>query len=116
MVSYLLLLLIAAAVSATDATPSIADTNYAVPANAWFVAPNGDASQPGTTDAPLRTIAVAIDRAPSGTTLVIRKGVYRESVGSLNKVITLQAYPREQVWLKGSVELDGWVATPRGYR
>ncbi|MBP2328375.1 hypothetical protein JOF56_008760 [Kibdelosporangium banguiense] len=73
----------------------IIPTSYPVPDGALFVAPTGKDSNPGTQEAPLRTAA-----AP----------------------VTLQPYPGEQVWFKGSAEipagqlvadgnawrLDGW--------
>src|SRR3954469_4759753 len=109
---YLLFLMLAAA----DIPLAIADTNYTVPANAWFVASNGDDTKSGTKTAPLRTIAAAIDRAPSGTTIVVRQGVYRESVGSLTKPLILQPYPHEKVWVKGSVVAKDWQVDSHGWR
>src|SRR4051794_10402028 len=109
---YLLFLMLAAA----DIPLAIADTNYTVPANAWFVASNGDDTKSGTQSAPLRTIAAAVDRAPGGTTIVIRQGVYRESLGSLNKPLILQPYPHEKVWVKGSVVAKDWQVDSHGWR
>jgi poly(beta-D-mannuronate) C5 epimerase len=108
--------LVLIATAAADAPPSVANTNYPVPENAWFVAPNGNDTFSGTIKAPLRTISAAIDRAPSGTTILIRAGVYRESLGSRNKPLILQPYPHEKVWIKGSVEATNWVADPHGWR
>src|SRR6187200_3060453 len=104
MISYLLFILLAATTPAADAPPFIVDTAYPVPENAWFVAPNGDDTHSGTINAPVRTISAALDRAPTGTTIVIREGVYRESLGPRNKSLVLQPYPHEKVWIKGSVE------------
>jgi poly(beta-D-mannuronate) C5 epimerase len=96
--------------------PSLPDTNYAITDDAWFVAVNGNDAQSGAIKAPLRTISAAIARAPNGATLVIREGVYRETLGELNKRLILQTYPHEKVWIKGSVEVTGWIADSQGWR
>jgi parallel beta-helix repeat protein len=96
--------------------PSIPDTNYAIVDDAWFVAVNGNDAQSGALKAPLRTISAAVARAPNGATLIIREGVYRETLGGLNKRLTLQPYPHEKVWIKGSAEVTGWVADAQGWR
>src|SRR4051794_26828053 len=116
MFTCLLFLTLATTAPAADAPPTLADTNYPVPENAWFVAPTGIDSHSGKIDAPLRTVSAAINRAPSGSTIVIREGIYRESPGSLNKPLILQPYPHERVWIKGSFEASGWVADPHGWR
>jgi poly(beta-D-mannuronate) C5 epimerase len=116
MFAYLLLLVIAATTPTADAPPSVVDTAYSIPENAWFVATTGNDTYSGTINAPVRTISTAIDRAPSGTTIVIREGVYRESIGSRSKPLILQPYPHEKVWIKGSIEVTGWVPGPQGWR
>jgi parallel beta-helix repeat protein len=88
---------------------SIKDTNYPIPSGAFFVATNGSDSNPGTQATPWRTIQKAVSAAPSGSTIVIRQGTYRESVTLGGKALTLQPYPHEQVWLKGSVIVPDWV-------
>lgn len=107
----------AAAAAAAPATAS-----YAIPQGAIFVSPTGDDSAAGTQDKPLRTAAAALRRAKSGDTIVFRGGEYRESLGVVGKRVTLQAYPGETVWFKGSTvvpaskfvrdgnawRLDGW--------
>ncbi|BBE22145.1 hypothetical protein MN0502_10280 [Arthrobacter sp. MN05-02] len=98
-------------------------TSYAVPEDALFVAGNGNDDARGTQDAPLKTIKAAISEARSGQTIVLRGGVYPESVKiPTTKQITLQAFPQEEVWLDGSVPVfdfepdgaafvaDGWTA------
>jgi parallel beta-helix repeat protein len=98
------------ATSAAAADIAIIDTDYPVPQDALFVAPNGDDQSQGSQAAPLRTIQAAIDRAASGTTIVIRAGTYRESAILRGKQLTLQPYPHEAVWMRGSVVVDDWAA------
>ncbi len=83
--------------------PTIADTNYAIPAGATFVANNGSDSNAGTQTSPYATVAKAVAVAAPGATIVLRGGTYRETLNSVFKRITLQAYPHETVWMKGSV-------------
>ncbi len=83
----------------------IIPTAYDIPAGALFVsAAAGSDTNPGTPAQPLRTAAEAIRRAPSGTltTIVFRQGEYREAPGDLHKPVSLQPYPGEAVWFKGS--------------
>jgi parallel beta-helix repeat protein len=76
----------------------------------YFVSPDGNNTNAGTAIAnPLRTIQKAVQLAPPGSTIVLRAGTYRESIPSLTKQITFQPYPHEQVWLKGSVIVTGFV-------
>ncbi|MBE9189333.1 right-handed parallel beta-helix repeat-containing protein [Gloeocapsopsis crepidinum LEGE 06123] len=114
-ISLLLLtqLLLAALVSiprtATAATLSIKNTNYAIPSGAYFVSPNGNESNSGrSADSPW-PVSKAIASAPSGATIVFRGGTYRNVRLAVNKRLILQAYPNEQPWLKGSIVIDGWV-------
>ena len=77
---------------------------------------------PGTIEAPFKTIQVAMDKAQAGDTVQVRGGIYRESVkfkrsgsypGGLIetwaprdlKWLTLEAYQNERVTLDGSVEI-----------
>ncbi len=90
--------------------PTIIDSAYAIPAGALFVAPNGSDRNPGTLGAPALTIGHAVAVAPNGATIVVRGGTYREALGSITKRVTIQAYPHEQVWLKGSVVMSGFAA------
>lgn len=111
-----LLVTLAGLAPAAGAPPPLADTAYPVPETAWFVAPTGNDTYSGKPDAPLRTIAAAINRAPASSTIVIRQGVYRESIGSLNKPLILQPYPHEKVWIKGSIEANDWTRDRHGWR
>jgi len=93
--------------SAGAAAP--ADTAYPVPSGAIVVSPHGRDGAAGTVDNPLRTIWEAVNDARDGSTVVIRAGVYHETIVIPDgKRVTLQAYPREAVWLDGSEPLTGW--------
>ncbi len=87
------------------------------PANALYVSANtGDDANPGTVQRPLRTAAAAVRRATGGTmtTIVLRGGEYRESLGGIFKPVTLQPYPGEEVWFKGSTVIPGTRFVPDG--
>jgi len=88
---------------------TLKDTNYPIPPGALFVSTSGTDTNPGTETAPLRTIEKAVKTAPSGSTMVIRQGIYRESIQHVDKKLILQPYPHEKVWMKGSTEVTGWV-------
>lgn len=88
----------------------IKETNYPVPfTGAVFVAPDGKADAPGTKPNEPTTIANALQTVPDGGTVVFRAGTYRLSQKyNLPRRVTLQPYPEETVWIKGSVVLEGW--------
>jgi hypothetical protein len=90
---------------ALDAPPV---TRYPLPARAMVVAPAGYDRAAGTLARPLRTVGAAVRRAAPGTTLVLRAGTYREGIGKLRKRLTIQPYPGERVWLKGSAVVTTW--------
>ena len=94
----------------------IKDTAYSVPTGARFVSPCGSDANSGTKTAPWRTLRKAVSAAPSGSTIVLRQGVYRESVTFYNKKLTLQPFPHEQAWLKGSVIVSNWKADGATWR
>jgi alpha-L-arabinofuranosidase len=81
----------------------------------FHVAINGSDSNRGTKTAPLRTIQRAADLAQPGDTITVRKGVYRERVNpprggsSERQRIVYRAAPGEQVEIKGSEVVKGWV-------
>jgi trimeric autotransporter adhesin len=83
---------------------------YPYPSNAIFVSPSGSDSANGAIGTPLRTLTRAIAVAPTGSTIVLRRGTYHEGVTiPSNKTLTVQAYPSEAVWLDGSTAVTGWV-------
>lgn len=112
---------------------SIAKGQYDIPAGAIFVSPAGNNTNIGSIDKPLLTIRAAIDKVnqmpadpvnqfPGGGTIVVRGGVYHESLGTIAKNITIQPYSTNQpdssedVWLDGSDQVIGWVQDGTSWR
>lgn len=97
------------------AVPSVAsaieikDTNYQPPSGAFYVSPTGKNSNSGRNPGSPWPLKKALASAPSGATIVFRGGTYRTSA-NIDKKLTLQAYPREKAWLKGSAVVSGWVS------
>ena len=82
-----------------------------MPTGAVIVSPGGSDAAAGTVASPLRSVERAVSLASSGATIVVRAGVYHESVTvPSSKRLTIQAWPNEEVWFDGSVEVVGWVA------
>lgn len=85
-------------------------------AQIYYVAPNGDDSNPGTFSQPWRTIQKAANSLTAGEMVYIRGGTYREQVvpqnsGSAGNPIAYVAYPGETVTLDGAtVSLPQWDA------
>lgn len=89
---------------------SIGSSNYPIPSGAIFVdSARGSDSNPGTQSGPLKSVRAAAAKAASRSTIVLRGGIYHESVTvDANKTITIQAYPNEAVWFDGSTRLNTW--------
>jgi parallel beta-helix repeat protein len=87
------------------------DTVTATPA-AIYVAPTGNNNNAGTISFPKATLAGAILAAPTtGGSIIMRAGVYPESVEVLTKSINISAYPGEEVWIDGSTTIStSWTA------
>jgi alpha-L-arabinofuranosidase len=81
----------------------------------YFVAPNGNNSNPGTPAASLRTIQRGAELAQPGDVVTVHEGVYRERISpprggeSDRKRIVFQAAPGEKVEIKGSEIVTNWV-------
>ncbi|MBI3958828.1 MAG: right-handed parallel beta-helix repeat-containing protein [Chloroflexi bacterium] len=78
----------------------------------YYVAPDGDDTNPGTLEQPWRTIQHAVDRLLPGDTVYIRAGSYHEHVvitrsGSPGAFITLAAYAGETATVDGD-GFDMW--------
>lgn len=72
----------------------------------YYVAPNGDDSNPGTIDQPWRTIQHAAVSVTAGNTILLRTGVYNEQViinqgGGPNNYISFSAYQNEKPVIDG---------------
>ncbi|TDD75384.1 right-handed parallel beta-helix repeat-containing protein [Actinomadura rubrisoli] len=89
----------------------VGSTAYKIPDGALFVSPSGRDGAEGTRKHPLRTLGRAIAKAGPKGTIVLRGGVYHESVTvPAGKRLTIQSHPREAVWLDGSSPVAGWTA------
>jgi hypothetical protein len=108
-----------------DATgTTIPDTNYPIPASgAVFLATTGADANAGTQAAPFKTFTKAMNTVPTGGTIVVRGGQYRDwysnaagtTYGIQNKTVTVQAYPHEQVWFDGTDVVTGWTSDGAGH-
>src|SRR4029079_601273 len=79
----------------------------------YYVATNGSDAADGSVGSPFRTIPQAAERADAGDTVLVRGGVYRETVtpahsGSSSKPITYKPYPGERVTVSGADRVSGW--------
>ncbi len=90
-------------------TVPLARSNYPVPRDAIFVAPDGRDTNAGASIAAPTTLARALEIAPVNSTIVLRGGVYRAGTLSLKRKLTIQAYPEESPLLLGSIVVEGWV-------
>ena len=86
---------------------AIGTAGYAIPAGAIFASNSGSDSSPGTLAKPVKTIARALAVAPAGGTVVLRGGLYHESL-TVSKKVTIQNYPKEAVWMDGSSAVSGF--------
>jgi hypothetical protein len=82
----------------------------------YFVAVNGNDSNPGTLQAPFRTINKALSVTSAGDVVQVRKGTYAEKVrftrsGASGNYITLKAYPGEKPVISGEgLSISGYEA------
>jgi len=91
---------------------AVGTTTHPAPADGVYVSPTGSDAGAGTKASPFRSIQKGVDAAPSGRTVVVRAGTYRETVVMpAGKALTLQSYPGEAVWLDGSRTLASWTAS-----
>jgi hypothetical protein len=97
---------IAQAVRRTNCVETL--ENRTLLSNTWFVATNGNDSNPGTLAAPFRTIQQAANHAAWGDVVDIRGGTYRETVKPSHGGITFQNYNGESVTVSGADQLTGW--------
>ena len=102
--------------AAAAGSVAVGSASYAVPSGAVHVTTSGNDAAAGTATAPVRTIARAIALAPSGGTVVVGGGTYRESLTISGKTVTIQNAPGQAVWLDGSQRVDGWVQDGTAWR
>ncbi|MBZ5595883.1 MAG: right-handed parallel beta-helix repeat-containing protein [Acidobacteriia bacterium] len=78
------------------------------PRPAFYVSPAGDDTNPGTIEAPWRTIQHAADAVTAGSTVNVRGGTYEERVtvnvsgNARDGYVTLRSYPGETAILDGA--------------
>ena len=102
--------------SARSRVPAPVRRRTPFPPGALFVSPGGNDSAAGSQAAPFRTLGAAVAKAKAGGTVVLRAGSYNESVVvPFNKPLTIQAYPKEAVWLDGSVPVSSWQRSGSGW-
>lgn len=82
----------------------------------YYVAKNGNDSNPGTKQSPFRSLQHAADVAQPGDTVFVRGGTYAETVaiktsGTASKPITFMAFPGETPVIDGQYNLP---EVPRG--
>jgi hypothetical protein len=105
------------AMGAPAGAQPLGTTAYPIPAGARFVSNSGSDAASGLLASPWRTLAYAVEAAPSGTTIVLRAGTYRETVVTrADKRLTFQPYPNEEAWMSGSKEVTGWVSDGNAWR
>jgi hypothetical protein len=82
-------------------------------ANDYVVAPHGADTNPGTADAPFRTLQKAAQVLKPGDSCYVRTGVYRETVtparsGTAEAPIVFRAFPGEKPVVSGADPVAGW--------
>lgn len=82
-------------------------------AKTYYVAKNGSDGNSGSSSSPYKTIGKAIGKAYGGDSVMIRSGVYRETVslqrsGSSGSPITICGKKGEEIKIKGSDVVTGW--------
>jgi len=78
-----------------------------------YVSSAGNDRNPGSKKNPLKTIQKAVNLANPGTTIYVRKGVYKEQVvirnsGTKNAPIIIKAYPKEKAIIDGKGLKVSW--------
>ena len=87
---------------AGTACPAVAQT--------YYVGIGGSNSNPGTLAQPFATIQQALNVVPSGGTVDVLSGVYRNQFNTVftNNNVTLQAAPGASVTISGADLVGGW--------
>ena len=86
----------------------------------YYVSPSGSDKNPGTDPAkPMKSVSRAVQKLKSGDTLMLKGGIYRESVvrewGKKNpKPITIKAFPDETPIITWGWDITNWKKLPNG--
>jgi len=101
--------LVAALATAGLLVPQAGANEYVVDQNH----PQASNSGAGTAEEPLKTLSAAVAKVAPGDLVLIKGGVYRESVtittsGAEGKPITIKAAPGERVVISGADRILGW--------
>jgi len=93
----------------------LSEARQAGASGAFYVASNGDDANPGTIEAPWRTVAKGLSSLAAGDTLYVRGGTYVERIkdpplasGTSSAPVLVQAYEEERpviqglLWVKGA--------------
>ena len=74
--------------------------------------PQASDTNPGTEDLPFLTISAALSQATAGDTVLVRAGIYRESInlpsGDAENRFILTGAPGERVVVSGMEKVSGW--------
>lgn len=91
--------------------PSTGLVIYSAPEDAY---PNpGEVTNTGTSPSSPWTLTKALLSAPTNATVIVRGGEYRTlSQNRITNKITIQAYPGEEPWIKGSIVVTDWEKMP----
>lgn len=97
----------------TAAALFVACTATSLQAATYYVSPYGSDYADGSQTRPFQTVQQAASFATAGDTVIIREGVYRETVrpansGTSGSPITFEAYPGETVTFSGGDPISGW--------
>lgn len=99
---------VAKADRSASATASVTLMTQLPSGTTYYVATNGNDSNPGTLDAPWATVQHAADTVSAGDTVLVRGGVYNEHVGfqasgdTAQGYISFASYPGEMATLDGT--------------
>lgn len=92
-----------------DSTSS--ETNVSSKNSTYYVSPDGDDKNSGSTSSPFKTISKGIEKMNAGDTLLLRGGTYHERLdltksGDTSNYFTIKAYPGENPTLDGSQAIN----------
>jgi hypothetical protein len=79
-----------------------------------YVSPTGSDSNTGTVSSPYATLSKAVSVAPSGGTIVLRGGTYRQGGVSIGTSVKIIAYPGETPIFNGAAAVSsssGWTVS-----